>query len=237
MLKISTSRIENHLCQLGYVNQSLWCLSSTEVKQKKPFLTIFPHVIFYLNVTKNIPFKNKLWQAMKSGYFAVTWNRRDRGAANEPPPAAPKAGLHAGKAVCVCGVSPLLWAPSKHQMIHSSKHCSRLDQMKALLDRKHPELVNRKHRIFHQDKARPRVSLTTRQKLSQPGWEVLSHPPCSPDTAPSVSHLFRSSQNSVNGRNLNSLEDCRDTWNSFLLKKIKSFGKMEVWSCPKDDRR
>ena len=142
-------------------------------------------------------------------------------AANEPPHATPKAGLHAGKAVCVCGVSPLLRAPSKHQMIHSSKHCSRLDQMKALLDRKHPELVNRKHRIFHQDKARPRVSLTTRQKLSQPGWEVLSHPPCSPDTAPSVSHLFRSSQNSVNGRNLNSLEDCRDTWNSSLLKKIK----------------
>ena len=38
----------------------------------------------------------------------------------------------------------------------------------------------------------------TRQKLLQLGWEVLIHPPYSPDIAPSDFHLFRSLQNSLN---------------------------------------
>ena len=62
-------------------------------------------------------------------------------------------------------------------MINSNKYCSQLDQLKAALDKKHPELVSRKHIIFHQDNARPRVFLKTRQKLLQLGWEVLIHPP------------------------------------------------------------
>ena len=35
----------------------------------------------------------------------------------------------------------------------------------------------------------------TRQKLEEFGWEVLSHPPYSPDLAPSDYHLFRSLRN------------------------------------------
>ena len=37
--------------------------------------------------------------------------------------------------------------------------------MKVALNEKHPELVNRKHIIFHQDNIRVNVSLMTRQKL------------------------------------------------------------------------
>ena len=37
--------------------------------------------------------------------------------------------------------------------------------MKVVLSEKHPELVNRKHIIFHQDNIRVNVSLMTRQKL------------------------------------------------------------------------
>jgi len=35
------------------------------------------------------------------------------------------------------------------------------------------------------------------------GWEVLSHPPYSPDLAPSDYYLFRSLQNSLNGKTFN----------------------------------
>ena len=35
----------------------------------------------------------------------------------------------------------------------------------------------------------------TRQKLEEFGWEVLPHPPYSPDLAPSDYHLFRSLRN------------------------------------------
>ena len=61
------------------------------------------------------------------------------------------------------------------QTINSNKYCSQLDQLTVAFDKKRPELVNRKHIIFHQDNARLRVSLMTRQKLLQFGWEVLIH--------------------------------------------------------------
>ena len=113
----------------------------------------------------------------------------------------------------------------ENQTINSNKYCSQLDQLKAALDKKRSELVNRKRTIFHQDDARQHVSLMTMQKLLQLGWEVLIHPPYPSNIAPSDFHLFQSLQNSLNGKNFNSLEG---TWNSSLLKKIKSFGKMEL---------
>ena len=65
----------------------------------------------------------------------------------------------------------------ENQTVNSNKYCSQLHQLKAALDEKRPELVNRKHIIFHHDNAKPRVSLVTRQKLLQLGWEFLIHPP------------------------------------------------------------
>ena len=44
----------------------------------------------------------------------------------------------------------------ENQTINSNKYCSQLDQLKAALDEKRPELVNRERIIFHQDTARPR---------------------------------------------------------------------------------
>ena len=51
----------------------------------------------------------------------------------------------------------------ENQTINSNKYSSQLDQLKAALDEKHAELVNRKLIVFHQDKARLHVSLMTRQ--------------------------------------------------------------------------
>ena len=136
-------------------------------------------------------------------YNNVEW-KRSWGKRNEPPPTTPKAGLHPKKVMLytwwdwkgVLYYELLL----ENQTINSSKYCSQLDQLKAALDEKCPELVNRKHIIFHQDNARLHVSLMTRQKLLQLGWEVLIYPPYSPDIEPSDSHLFQSLQNSLNGK-------------------------------------
>ena len=111
----------------------------------------------------------------------------------------------------------------ENQMINSNKYCSQLDQLKAALDEKCPELVNRKHIIFHQDNARPHVSLMTRQKLLQLGWEVPIHPPYSPDIAPLDFHLFRSLQNFLNGKHFNSLEDCKGHLEQIFAQKNKKF--------------
>ena len=145
--------------------------------------------------------------------YNVVERKRSWGKWNEAPPTTPKAGLHPKK-VMLC-----IWWDWKvvfyyelllgNQTINSNKCCSQLDQMKATLDENRPELVNRKCIIFHQDNARPHVSLMTTQKLLQLGWEVLIHLPYSPDIAPSDFHLFQSLHNSLNGKNFNSLEDCK----------------------------
>ena len=81
--------------------------------------------------------------------------------------------------------------------------------------------VNRK--IFHQDNARLHVSLMTRQKLSQLGWEVLIHPPYLPDIAASDFHLLGSLQNSLNGKHFNSLEDYKKYLKQTFAQKDKKF--------------
>ena len=163
-------------------------------------------------------------------YNNVEW-KRSWGERNELPPTIPKPGLYPKK-VMLCirwdwkGVLYYELLP-ENQMINSNKYCSQLDQLKAALDEKHPESVNRKCIIVHQDNARLRVSLMTRQELLQLGWEILIHPLYSPDIAPSDFHLFQSLQNSLNGKNFNSLEDCKRHLEQFFAQK-HSFGKMEL---------
>ena len=159
---------------------------------------------------------------------------------NEPPPTTPKAGLHPKKVIlCIWwdwkGVLyyELL---SENQRINSNKYCSQLDQMKAALDKKHPELVNRKCIIFHHDTAKPHVSLMTKQKLLQLGWEVLIHQRIHRTLHLQISIYFGLYKILLIEKISVPWETVKGTWNSSLLKKI-SFGKMELWSCLKNGRR
>ena len=120
----------------------------------------------------------------------------------------------------------------ENQTINSNKYCSQLDQLNAALDEKHPELVNRKHIIFHQGNTRPRVCLMTRQKLLQLGWEVLIHLLYSPDVAPLDFHSFQSLQNSLNGKNFNSLEDCKRHLEQFFAQKDKKVREDGIMKLP-----
>ena len=117
---------------------------------------------------------------------------------------------------------------TENQTINCNKYCSQLDQLKAALDEKHPEVVNRKCVIFHQDNARPHVSLMTRQKLLQLGWEVLIHLPYSPDIYLRISIYFGFYKILLKEKISIPWKTVKGIWNSSLLKKVKSFGKMEL---------
>ena len=86
--------------------------------------------------------------------------------------------------------------------------------------------------IFHQDNATPHVSFMTRQKLLQLGWEVLIHPPYSPDIAPLDFHLFQPLQNSLNGKNFNYLEDSKRHLEEFFAQKDKRFWEDGIMKLP-----
>ena len=75
---------------------------------------------------------------------------------------------------------------------------------------------------------KPHVSLKTKQKLLQLGWEVLIYPPSALDIAPLKSIYFSRYQILLMEKNSNSLEDCKRHLEQFFAQKDKSFGKMEL---------
>ena len=109
------------------------------------------------------------------------------------------------------------------QTINSTLYCQQLMRLNQAIQEKRPELINKKGVVFHHNNARPHISLVTRQKLRELGWEVLMHPPNSPDLAPSNYHLFRSLKNSLNGVKLASKEACEDHLDQFFAKKSQKF--------------
>ena len=74
-------------------------------------------------------------------------------------------------------------------------------------------------------------------KIIGPWLDVL--PPYSPDLAPSDYFLFRSLQNSLNGKNFNNNDDIKSylIHTSFLLIKTRSFMNVGLWCCLKDGKR
>ncbi|EZA47187.1 Histone-lysine N-methyltransferase SETMAR [Ooceraea biroi] len=103
---------------------------------------------------------------------------------------------------------------------------------KRLGSLKRRELVNRKGVAFHHDNARPRTSLVTREKLLQLGWDVLPHPPYSPDLAPSDYHSFRSLQNALNGKTLTADEDIKSLLELFFAEKDKNLFERGIMKLP-----
>ncbi|XP_049307894.1 histone-lysine N-methyltransferase SETMAR-like isoform X2 [Bactrocera dorsalis] len=114
--------------------------------------------------------------------------------------------------------------------VDSTFYCQQLLRLKQAIEIKRPELMNRI--VFHQDNARPYTSLMTRQTLGELGWEVLMHPPYSPDLSPSDYHLFRPLQNSLNGVNLDSREACENYLKQFFAEKPEKFYTDGIMTLP-----
>ena len=104
--------------------------------------------------------------------------------------------------------------------------------MNAAVTEKRPELVHRKGIIFHDDNATPRTSLATRKKLLRLSWEVMLHPPYSPDLTPSDYYLFRSLQNSSNGKTFNDDEAVKSHLVQFCADKDQKFYERGIMMLP-----
>jgi histone-lysine N-methyltransferase SETMAR len=65
----------------------------------------------------------------------------------------------------------------------------------------------------------------TQQKIKELNWEILDHPPYSPDLAPSDYHLFRSLQNHLNNKKFERYEQVSDAIIAYFESKPRSFYK------------
>jgi len=121
----------------------------------------------------------------------------------------------------------------QNQTINSEKYCSQLDRFEGSNQRKASRIVMV---LCFIKTTLPHVFLTTRQKLLQFGWDVLP-PPYSLDIALSYFHLFRFLQNSLNGKNFTSLEDCKKHLKEFFAYKTRKFWEDEIFKLPERWRK
>ncbi|OAD54130.1 Histone-lysine N-methyltransferase SETMAR [Eufriesea mexicana] len=95
-----------------------------------------------------------------------------------------------------------------------------------------PAQADRRGTVFLHDNARSHTSILTRQKLQELGWEVLMHPPYSPDLVPSGYHLFLSMANNFAGEKFASREACENRLSQFFANRDKDFYERGIMELP-----
>ena len=174
---------------------------------------------------------------MKSGYCAAVWNRRDHGASEMTNHQPHKRLVFTQRRCCF-----VYGSTGKESYIMSSfqkiKQFQQIlfttRQLKALLKKKHLELVNRKSIRIIQDHMFLWWPGKNCYSLVGKFWFILHiHQTLHLQISIYLSYykIFLIEKISI------SLKTVKGTWNSSLLKMTKHFWKMELWSCLKYDRR
>ena len=106
------------------------------------------------------------------------------------------------------------------ETINGERYRTHLIRLKRAIAEKRVEYATRHEAvIFHHDNARPHVAILVKNYLENSGWEVLPHPPYSPDLAPSDYYFFRSMQNALTGIRFTSEQGFKNWLDSFLATK------------------
>ena len=109
-----------------------------------------------------------------------------------------------------------------NERISAKVYSAQLERVKQAMIENRPHR-NNKDVLFLHDNARPHASKVTKKKLRELGWEVLEHPPYSPDLAPSDYHLFRSLQHNLRGKQFRTVEEIRENISAFFASKPTGF--------------
>ncbi len=92
--------------------------------------------------------------------------------------------------------------------------------------------MGRNNVILLHDNGRPHVAQLTQRKITQFGWEVLEHPPYSPDLAPSDYHLFRSLRNHLCDKQHEDLDEIQSNLTAFFESQPANFYRRGIEQLP-----
>ncbi|KAG5313576.1 MOS1T transposase, partial [Pseudoatta argentina] len=101
-----------------------------------------------------------------------------------------------------------------------------LKEKRPLYAQRHDKVI-----LLH-DNARPHVAKPVKTYLETLKWEVLPHPPYSPDIAPSNFHLFRSMAHCLADRRFHSYEEAQKWIDSWIASKDMSFFRRGIHVLP-----
>lgn len=101
-----------------------------------------------------------------------------------------------------------------------------LKEKRPLYEQRHDKVI-----LLH-DNARPHVAKPVKTYLETLQWEVLPHPPYSPDIAPSDFHLFRSMAHGLADQRFHSYEEAKKFIDSWIASKDMSFFRRGIHILP-----
>lgn len=234
-LDVSHTCVQNRLRRLGYQKKlDAWVPHNLGECQLTRRLGLCDML---LKRNANDPFLKRMvtgdekWVVYDNVVRKRSWSRQ-----GEQAPTTAKADIHQKKVLLSVwwdykGIVYFELLP-RNQTINSEVYIRQLTNLNNAIQEKRPELANRKGIVFHHDNARPHTSLATRQKLLELGWDVLPHPPYSPDLAPSDYHLFRSLQNFLNERKFQDDNEVKTELEQFFALKNKDFYEKGIMILP-----
>ncbi len=119
-----------------------------------------------------------------------------------------------------------------HERINANVYSQQLQRLNEVPLQKRPDLANQKGVILLHDNSRPRVAKLNQQKIEQFEWEVLVHPPLSPDLAPSACHLFRSLHHHLCKKQYEDFDELKSDLTAFFELQSASFYKRGIELLP-----
>lgn len=143
-------------------------------------------------------------------------------------PSTPKPNIHGSKVMLCIWWDMLgviyyeLLKPG--ETVTGDRYRQQLIRLKRALTEKRPQYANRHESVILQhDNARPHVAIVVKNYLEGQNWEILPHPPYSPDIAPSDYHLFRSMQNALSRQKFRSDGEAKKWVDDFIAQKEQEF--------------
>jgi len=120
-----------------------------------------------------------------------------------------------------------------NETITGERYQHQLMQLSRALKLKRPQYAKRHDKvIFLHDNARPHVAKVVKNTLEALQWDVLPHPPYSPDIAPSDYHLFRSMAHGLAEENFTSYEEAKNWVDSWIALKDQKFFQRGIHMLP-----
>lgn len=119
----------------------------------------------------------------------------------------------------------------KGETINAARYVSSLNNLHNILSKKRPGKLRQRILLQH-DNARPHTARATLTALRDKNWEILPHPPYSPDLAPSDYHLFGPLKKALRGRKFNNIEEVKHAIKSWIRETPESWFAEGLFKLP-----
>lgn len=106
--------------------------------------------------------------------------------------------------------------------INAERYCDTLTKLKRAIQNRRRGLLSSGVVLLH-DNARPHTAAMTKTQLDKFRWELLDHPPYSPDLAPSDFHVFPKLKEYLGGKRFENDDVLKETVTNWLNAQAAEF--------------